>query len=126
MVEEHTEGLGVDISVICVGKPDLVNTALGATRQGGRVNVFAGLAGAGWSEIEANLIHYNELTITGASDSRRRDYDTALRMIESGSIDAERMVTHCLLLRDAERAIEISARGEGMKLAVMPQLETRR
>jgi len=123
VVEDHTEGLGVDVSVICVGKPELVNDALRATRQGGRVNVFAGLAGEGWSEIEANLIHYNELTITGASDSRRRDYDTALRMIESGRIDAERMVTHRFPLRDTERAIQASAAGEGVKVAVLPQQE---
>ena len=40
----------------------------------------------GWAEVEANLIHYNELVLSGASDSRRRDYDTALRLIESGRV----------------------------------------
>ncbi len=120
VVAEHTDGLGVDVSVICVGKPQLVNDALRVTRKGGRVNVFAGLAGDGWAEVEANLIHYNELVITGASDSRRRDYDTALELIESGRIDAERMVTHRFPLAEAEQAIETSADGEGIKVAVMP------
>ena len=120
VVAEHTDGLGVDVSVICVGKPWLVNDALRTTRKGGRINVFAGLAGDGWSEVEANLIHYNELVLTGASDSKRRDYDTALRLIESGRIDAERMVTHRFLLEETEKAIETSAGGEGIKVAVMP------
>ena len=120
VVAEHTDGLGVDVSVICVGMPQLVNDALRATRKGGRVNVFAGLAGEGWSEVEANLIHYNELVLTGASDSRRRDYDTALRLIESRRIDAERMVTHRFPLKETEKAIETSAEGEGIKVAVMP------
>ena len=71
VVAEHTEGLGVDATVICVGRPQLVNDALRMTRKGGRVNVFAGLSGEGWAEVEANLIHYNELVITGASDSKR-------------------------------------------------------
>ena len=120
VVAEHTDGLGVDVSVICVGRPRLVNDALRATRKGGRVNVFAGLAGDGWSEVEANLIHYNELVVTGASDSKRRDYDTALRLIESGLIDAEQMVTHRFPLKETEKAIETSAGGEGVKVAVMP------
>ena len=120
VVAEHTDGLGVDVSVICVGRPQLVNDSLRATRKGGRVNVFAGLAGDGWSEVEANLIHYNELVLTGASDSKRRDYDTALRLIESGRIDAERMVTHRFPLKETEKAIETSAGGEGIKVAVMP------
>ena len=120
VVAEHTNGLGVDVAVICVGKPQLVNDALRVTRKGGRVNVFAGLAGDGWSEIEANLIHYNELVLTGASDSKRRDYDTALRLIESGRIDAGRMVTHRFPLEETEKAIETSAEGDGIKVAVMP------
>ena len=119
-VADHTDGLGVDVAVICVGKPQLVNDALRVTRKGGRVNVFAGLAGDGWAEVEANLIHYNELVVTGASDSLRRDYETALRLIESGSIDAKRMVTHRFPLRDTEKAIETSAAGDGIKVAVMP------
>ncbi len=120
VVAEHTDGLGVDVSVICVGRPRLVNDALRATRKGGRINVFAGLAGDGWSEVEANLIHYNELVVTGASDSKRRDYDTALRLIESGLIAAERMVTHRFPLKETEKAIETSSGGEGIKVAVMP------
>ena len=120
VVAEYTEGLGVDAAVICVGRPQLVNDALRVTRKGGRVNVFAGLAGEGWAEVEANLVHYNELILTGASDSRRRDYDTALRLIESGRVAAERMITHRFPLADAEKAIEISADGEGIKVAVMP------
>jgi L-iditol 2-dehydrogenase len=120
VVAEHTDGVGVDVAVICVGRPQLVNDALRATRKGGRINVFAGLAGEGWAEVEANLIHYNELVVTGASDSRRRDYDTALRLIESGRIRAGRMVTHRFPLREAEKAIETSAAGEGVKVAVMP------
>ena len=120
VVAEHTDGLGVDASVICVGRPHLVNDALRATRKGGRVNVFAGMAEDGWAEVEANLIHYNELVISGASDSRRRDYDTALRLIESGRIDAERMVTHRFPLKETEKAIETSAGDESIKVAVMP------
>lgn len=120
VVAEHTDGLGVDVAVICVGKPQLVNDALKVTRKGGRVNVFAGLAGDGWAEVEANLIHYNELVLTGASDSRRRDYEAALRLIESGRIEADRLITHRFPLRQAAEAIEKSASGEGIKVAVMP------
>jgi L-iditol 2-dehydrogenase len=120
VVAEHTKGFGVDAAVICVGRPQLVNEALRVTRKGGRINVFAGLAGEGWVEVEANLVHYNELILTGASDSRRRDYDTALRLIESGRVAAERMITHRFPLADTEKAIETAAGGEGVKVAVMP------
>lgn len=120
VVAEHTDGLGVDAAIICIGVPALVNDAFRMTRKGGRVNVFAGLAGDGWAEVEANLIHYNELVVTGASNSRRADYEVALRLIESGRIRVEPMVTHRFPLGEAIEAIDKSASGDGIKVAVMP------
>ncbi len=43
-----------------------------------------------------------------------------LRLIESGRVAAERMITRLFPLADAEKAIETSADGEGVKVAVMP------
>jgi L-iditol 2-dehydrogenase len=120
VVAECTNGLGVDVAVICIGIPALVNDALRMTRKGGRVNVFAGLAAEGWAEVEANLIHYNELVVSGASNSRRSDYEVALRLIESGRVKVEPMVTHRFPLQETVKAIETSAGGEGIKVAVMP------
>jgi len=120
VVGETAGGLGVDVAVICIGIPALVNDALRLTRPGGRVNVFAGLAGKGWAEVEANLIHYKELEVTGTSNSRRRDFEAALRLIETGRIDVEPMVTHRYPLESAVEAIEMSASGQGIKIAVIP------
>ncbi len=120
VVEDATGGLGVDVAIICIGNPKLVNEAFRLVRKGGRVNVFAGLAGDGWAEVEANLIHYNELEVSGASDSRRSDYGAALRLIESGRVDVSRMVTHRFPLSSIREALDVVAGGEGIKVAVKP------
>lgn len=120
VVAEHTDGLGVDVAVICIGVPALVNDALRLTRKGGNVNIFAGLAKEGWAEIEANLVHYNELTLTGTSNSTREEYGMALKLIESGRVTTDTMVTHRFPLAQAVEAIDRSASGEGIKVAVMP------
>ncbi len=123
VVAEHTNGRGADVVIVCIGIPQLVNDAFRLARKGGRVNVFAGLAGKGWAEVEANLIHYNELQVTGQTGSRRSDFETALKLIESGRIDTRRMITHRFPLRDATTAIETVTSGEGIKVAVMPGIE---
>ena len=131
VVAEHMDGLGVDVAIICIGIPALVNDAFRMTRKGGRVNVFAGLAGlagrAGWSEVEANLIHYNELVVTGASNSRRADYEVAMRLIESGRVRVESMVTHRFPLEEAIEAIDkvrergrYKGRGDAVKMNGTP------
>jgi len=120
LVSEVTGGLGVDSIIICIGVPTLVNDALNMARQRGCINIFAGLAAKGWAEIEANLIHYKELEVTGSANSRRADYQTALQLIESGRIKVEPMVTHRFPLRSACEALDKVASGEGIKIAVLP------
>jgi L-iditol 2-dehydrogenase len=120
VVSEATGGLGVDSVIICIGVPSLVNDALNMARQGGRINIFAGLAAKGWAEIEANLIHYKELEVTGTANSRRTDYQTALQLIESGRIEVGPMVTDRYPLRSACEALDKAASGEGIKVAVLP------
>jgi L-iditol 2-dehydrogenase len=121
IVAESTGGLGVDSTIICIGLPELVNDALTMTRKGGRINIFAGLSGQGWAQVEANLIHYNELEVTGTTAARRSDYELALRLIESGRVDVKSMVTDRFPLQRASEAIaETMTGGEGLKVAVIP------
>ena len=119
VVSEVTGGLGVDSVIICIGVPGLVNDALNMARQGGRINIFAGMAAKGWADIESNLIHYKELEVIGSANSRRADYQTALQLIESGRIKVEAMVTDRFPLRSAHAALDKAASGEGIKIAVM-------
>lgn len=123
IVSEATGGLGVDSVIICIGVPALVNDALTMARQGGCINIFAGLAAKGWAEIEANLIHYKELEVTGTANSRRTDYRIALQLIESGRVKVEDMVTDRFPLQSVHAALDKAAKGEGIKIAVMPSLK---
>jgi len=44
----------------------------------------------------------------------------ALRLIESGRVKADQMVTHRFPLKEAVQAINAAAGGQGVKVAVMP------
>jgi L-iditol 2-dehydrogenase len=120
VVSHLTAGRGVDVTIICIGVADLVNQALMLTRPGGLVNIFAGLAGDGWATLQANLIHYKQLILTGASDIRRIDFQTALDLIVSGRIDTASLITHRFPLADVGAAIEAASGRHAIKVAVLP------
>ncbi len=122
VVADLTGGRGANVAVVCIGRPALVNDALNLVGKRGRVSVFAGLAGKGWAEVEANLIHYKEITVVGAANSGRADYERAVALISSGRVDTARMVTHRYPLDKTAEAIESVAGGEGIKVAVLPHL----
>lgn len=120
VVREVTGGAGADVAVLCFGLPELVNECLELVRKRGRVSIFAGLAGDGWSTIAANLIHYREITVVGASNSGRESFARAVRLISSGAFDTRPLLTHTFGLSRATEAIEFVATGEGLKVAVVP------
>jgi L-iditol 2-dehydrogenase len=117
---EATDGVGADAAIVCIGIPELVNQAVNLTRPGGTVNIFAGLKGKGWTEVDGNRIHYKELVVTGTSNSRRADYALALRMIETGRIDTASMITHRFPLGSVVEAIQTVTNREAIKVAVLP------
>jgi L-iditol 2-dehydrogenase len=123
VVDDITGRRGVDLAIIAIGVPELVNEALRLTRLGGRVNIFAGLAGKGWAEVEANLIHYRQLMVTGSSDVRRSDYEAALELITSERVDTASLVTHRFPLEDVAGAFATAAGREAVKVAVLLNVE---
>jgi L-iditol 2-dehydrogenase len=120
VVRELTGGVGVDATIICVGAPALVDQAVQLSRNGGRVNVFAGMKGDGWTEVSANRIHYKQVVVTGTSNCRRADYETALGLIVSGNIDVAAMITHRFALSEVHDAIGTVGSPEAIKAAVVP------
>lgn len=119
-VREASRGAGADVVFICAGAPRLVDDAIALARPGGAVNVFARIADGGRAEIDANAVHYRQVTISGSSNLRRREYRAAVELITGGHIDAASLVTHRFALADIDDAIETVVARDALKVAVLP------
>ena len=89
-----------------------------ARRPGERLRRLPG--GRRRAEIDPNVVHYKQVVLTGSANSRRRDYATALRLIEGGRIDTAAMVTHRFGLPDVLDALGKVGADDAIKIAVMP------
>ena len=119
-VKKHTDGLGVDQVMMAIGASKVVNGVIGMTRKGGTVNLFAGFPGTGETTIESNIIHYNEVILTGTSSSARRHYAEALSLIASGVVKVNELVTKRMSIEDIQEAVATTRRGEGFKTVIVP------
>lgn len=117
-VNARTDGLGADVVILAIGVPQLANEALNIVRKGGRVNLFAGFSAGDTSNIDVNLIHYNELIVTGASALSRRDYELAMNMLSTGQIDANALITHRYSVADSLAAFDEAGSGRALKVAI--------
>jgi L-iditol 2-dehydrogenase len=117
---EETGGLGVDSATMAIGVPQLVNDLLKATRKGGTVNLFAGFSGKGDAQIEANILHYNEVCLTGTASASRSHFKDALSLVMAKRIDLSPLISHRFPLTEIDRAFEVTKKGEGIKVIVEP------
>lgn len=118
LVKNETEGLGADIVLMAIGVPALVNDSADLLKKGGTLNLFAGFTKGVLSEVDPNLIHYNEININGTSALTRSDYHQSLALIAAGKINTEVLTTTGYTLKDIERAIDDVRNGNGMKSVI--------
>jgi L-iditol 2-dehydrogenase len=115
-VYKETNGIGADIVIMAIGNPKIANEALTIGRKGARISFFAGFSKGDLPEMDVNLIHYNELVLVGASSLQRRDMETALKLIEAGSVDLEKMATHKFSLDEIIKAFDTAESGQAVKV----------
>ncbi|MBD1379790.1 zinc-dependent dehydrogenase [Metabacillus arenae] len=118
IVMNETEQLGADAVIMAIGALQLVNNSAGLLKKGGTLNLFAGFTKDVMSEIDPNLIHYNEITVNGTSALTRSDYHKALSLIASGQINTEVLISNGYTLNDIQQAIADVRDGKGMKSVI--------
>ncbi len=120
IVMEETGGLGVDVVIVAIGVPAIVQQNLELCKKGGTVCLFAGFAGTGESVISANTIHYNELNVCGSTAYKRSDYLAAAEMVKTGKINLDEIATHTYKLDEFVEAYEMNKSGAGLKIMIEP------
>ena len=116
-----TDGIGADVVIIAVGDPGLVPIAAQCARIGGHVSFFAGFPAGATAQIDPNLVHYRELTISGSANATLDDYAAAVETLSSGRIDLSPLITHEYELSDVSDALDAVRTRAGLKVAVRPR-----
>ncbi|OXS74202.1 zinc-dependent dehydrogenase [Domibacillus enclensis] len=118
IVLQETDGLGADVVILAIGVPNIVNSSAKLLKKGGTLNLFAGFTNGVTSEIDPNIIHYNEINVNGTSALTRSDYHTSLKLIASGQINTRVLTTIGYSLENIEQAIDDVRTGKGMKSVI--------
>ena len=114
----ETDGYGADAAVVAFGSSRLVETVATTLGYGGRLNIFAGVYPKDPLSLDPNLIHYNELVITGSADHTPIDYAEALNLIERGLIQVLPLVSDVIPLHELQRGFEMVQSQQGLKVIV--------
>jgi len=106
--------------ILAVGRAELIPIALRAARPGGRISLFAGFGPDAAARIDPNAIHYKQLIVAGATESRRSDFAKAMELMASGRVRVDPIITHRFPLEEYAAAFETARSGAGLKVAMLP------
>jgi L-iditol 2-dehydrogenase len=119
-VRALTDGLGADVVIECVGRPEAWSQAVKLARKGGEVMLFGGCEKGAEVRLDTERLHYDEVTLKGGfhytPDSVRRAWE----FICAGTVKLDPLVTHRMELEDLPAAFERVRRREAVKVAIVP------
>ncbi|HHU49487.1 MAG: alcohol dehydrogenase catalytic domain-containing protein [Caldicoprobacterales bacterium] len=111
-------GIGVDYAIDVVGSQ--MWTGIKAVRKGGKVLLF-GFDGKAKLSFEQYHITNREISILGTWLANA-SFPQAVKILESGMLNLEPLITHKLPLEKTAEGIEILGKGEGIEVLIYPNL----
>jgi 2-desacetyl-2-hydroxyethyl bacteriochlorophyllide A dehydrogenase len=81
-------GVGADVVIECVGKPETVQLSTELARRGGTVEIFGVCPIGATTPLEPNMVYFKELRIVG-SYINPHTFDRALALLASGAVTTE-------------------------------------
>ena len=114
-IKELTSGVGMDVVIVDVGLPKVIEESMEHLKKGGTYVIFAGSPVGSKISIDPNLIHYKELLVTGASAATPAYQREILKMIADGKFDLKTLITDIFPLEDWRKAFEMKGNYQGLK-----------
>jgi L-iditol 2-dehydrogenase len=118
---ERTGGVGADVVVECVGRPEVWELAATLAAPGGEVLLYGGCAAGTRASFDTLRLHYEEVDLKGAFHYRPASVREAYEMLADGRIAVGPLVTHRRALDRLEDALGLVLRREAVKVAVVPE-----
>ena len=120
-VKELSECIGADFVICAVPTVAVQQQAIEMVRKRGSVIIYGGVPPAkGVTSLNSNLIHYNEITITGAFSYPATGLSDALCAIQMGKISAEKYINAHVSLENIVEGMEMIEKGKALKVMIDP------
>jgi L-iditol 2-dehydrogenase len=116
-----TGGRGADVIITAAASAQAQSQGVAMAARQGRVSFFGGLPqDSPDTTIDANLIHYRELTIVGANGSSPAHNTRALQLIASGEVGITDLITARLPLDRLLDGLTAVREGAAIKVTIEP------
>lgn len=121
LVRERNSGRLCDMVIVCTGSPSAIKGAFDLVSPGGKILFFAPSDPVFTLDVSFNRYWWSGVKIVSSYAAAPGDMEEALRVIESGGVDVERMITHRIGLSDIQKGFSLAeSSSESLKIIVEP------
>ncbi|GAA3019806.1 alcohol dehydrogenase catalytic domain-containing protein [Tetragenococcus solitarius] len=119
-ITAETKGQGVNLCIVAAPSPEAQTESLQYMATNGRLLFFGGLPkGRENVSLNTNLLHYKQLRIFGCTRASLSSYRTSEKLIASGQVPIEQLITKRYLLNDFKQALENAEKSVGLKNVIV-------
>jgi L-iditol 2-dehydrogenase len=120
-VKQLTNAYGADVVIEAIGLPSTWEQAIKLAGKGGTVLEFGGCLPGTEIKVNAETLHYGELTLLGTFHTTPLHFRKALSLIASRTLDVRPLITKRMRLSEIKEAFEVLATSKSeIKIAIHP------
>ena len=109
---------GASAVVIATSNPAAFELATKVAGKNSTINLFAGMPSGQTFLLDANWLHYNQISITGTFSSTPAMLAEAARIAAEKTIDLSTIVTHRYSLEEIEKAMDVTEKYYGLRAVI--------
>ena len=123
MVLHRDSGRLADVVIVCTGATTAIAQALQTVERGGSILFFAPTGPNVTIPLSINEVFWrNDVTLTTSYAGSPADYQTALELIQAGTVPVRSMITHRLSLSETGLGFQLVAGAQNsVKVIIEPQ-----
>lgn len=119
-VKKLTNGKGADKVISATPANATQTQSIHMVKKGGLVVFFGGVPKGSMTELDCNLIHYNNIWIKGHFGASYSQSKQAFKLAISPNFPTEKFITHILPLDKINEGIHLTRAGEAIKVVLHP------
>lgn len=115
---DYTYERGGKLIIVATSDPDAIDLALKVAGKNSLINLFAGISKNKFVNIDPNLLHYNQITLSGSFSSTPNLMKKAVDLVHNQKINLRRLVTHRFSLDEIDKAFSITEDYRGLRSVI--------
>jgi L-iditol 2-dehydrogenase len=120
-VRALTNGKGADVVIEAIGLPTTWEQSLRMVSKGGTVLEFGGCPPGSQIQVDAEILHYDEVTVMGTFHATPTHFKKALNLISSRTLNVKPLITQRMpLTRVKDAFTDLTSSKSNLKIAIIP------